>query len=157
MSSGRGPLNYTTTIDPHKTAAECIALLARHGATRISMDLADGKPSALAFGIDTPNGMRFYVLPANPQGVYAALGKAYRERRIPQRYCDREQAERVAWRVLKDWLEAQLALIDAQVVAIDQVMLPYLIVDDSGLTLYQRYLEHGRKALESADEPGGTR
>jgi hypothetical protein len=52
---------------------------------------------------------------------------------------------------MKDWLEAQLALIDAQVVEIEQVMLPYLIVDDTGLTLYQRYLEHGRRALESAE------
>lgn len=150
-SSGRGPLNYTTTIDPHKSAAECVALLARHGASRISMDLKDGQPAGLAFGIETPAGMRFFMLPANPDGVYSALGKAYRERRIPQRYYDREQAQRVAWRVLKDWLETQLALIDAEVVAIEQVMLPYLVVDDTGLTLYQRYLEHGRRALESAE------
>ena len=144
----RGPLNYTTTIDPHKTAAECVAMLARHGAGRISMDLKDGLPAGLAFGIETPAGMRFFLLPANPEGVYAALGKAYRERRIPQRYYDREQAQRTAWRVLKDWLEAQLALIEAQVVEMEQVMLPYLVVDDTGETLYQRYIEHGRKALE---------
>jgi hypothetical protein len=147
--SGKGPLNYTTQIDPHKTASECVALLARHGASRISMDLKDGEPSALAFGIETPAGMRYYLLPANPEGVYLALQKAWRERRIPQRYVDREQARRVSWRVIKDWLESQLALIEAQVVEIEQVMLPYLVVDDTGLTLYQRYLEQGRKALEA--------
>ena len=149
QGSGRGPLNYTTTIDPHKTAAECVALLARHGASRISMDLKDGQPAGLAFGIETPSGMRFFMLPANPDGVYNALGKAYKARRIPQRYYDRDQAQRVAWRVMKDWLEAQLALIDAEVVAMEQVMLPYLVVDETGLTLYQRYLEHGRQAIEA--------
>ena len=149
--SGKGPLNYTTTIDPSKTASECIALLARHGATRVSMDLKDGQPSGLAFGIDTPAGMRFYLLPANPDGVYAALQKAWRQRRIPQRYVDRDQAQRVAWRVMKDWLEAQMALIEAQVVEVEQVMLPYLIVDDTGLTLYQRYLDQGRRAIEAAE------
>ena len=95
--------------------------------------------------------MRFYLLPANPEGVLRALTKARKAGNIPQRYVDRDQAQRVAWRVLKDWLEAQLALIDAQVVEVEQVMLPYLIVDDTGLTLYQRYLDHGRKALESAE------
>jgi hypothetical protein len=149
-ASGRGPLNYTTTIDPHKTASECVALLARHGASRISMDLVDGQPSGLAFSIDTPNGARFYLLPTNPEGVYAALGKAWRESRIPRRYYDRNQALRVSWRVIKDWLEAQLALIEAQVVEMEQVMLPYLVVDEVGTTLYQRYLDHGRNALEGA-------
>src|SRR5215471_5937374 len=94
--SGRGPLNYTTTVDPHKTASECVALLARHGASRVSMDLADGQPAGLAFGIETPAGMRFFVLPANLEGVYRALGKAHREGRIPRRYFDREQAMRTA-------------------------------------------------------------
>lgn len=150
-SSGKGPLNYTTTIDSHKTASECVALLARHGANRISMDLKDGLPSGLAFGIDTPAGMRFFLLPANPGGVYSALVKANRAGHIPRRYADRDQAQRVAWRVMKDWLEAQLALIDAEVVEIEQVMLPYLIVDDTGLTLYQRYLNHGRRAIEAAE------
>jgi hypothetical protein len=152
MASGKGPLNYTTQIDPHKTAAECVALLARHGASRISMDLKDGQPAGLAFGIDTPAGMRFYLLPANPEGVYRALDKARRAGHIPPRYVDREQAHRVSWRVLLSWLDAQLALIEAQVVEIEQVMLPYLIVDDTGITLYQRYLDSGHRALTA---PGG--
>lgn len=147
--SGKGPLNYTTTIDPHKTAAECVALLARHGASRISMDLKDGQPSGLAFGIETPAGMRFFLLPANPAGVYQALNKAYQAGHIAPRYVEHEQAQRVAWRILKDWLEAQLALIHAEIVEIEQVMLPYLVVDDSGLTLYQHYVDQGRRALEA--------
>jgi hypothetical protein len=151
-SQRRGPLNYTTQIDAQKTAAECISILAAHGASRISMDLHEGQPAGLAFGIDTPNGMRFYMLPANPDGVYQALVRANRQGKIPPRYVDREHAHRVAWRVLKDWLEAQLALIEAQVVAVDQVMLPYLIVDEVGTTLYQRYLDHGRQAIGAGSD-----
>jgi hypothetical protein len=151
----KGPLNYTTEVDPNKTASECIAMLAQHGASRVSMDLSGGKPVGLAFGIETPAGMRFFLLPANPDGVFAALNRAARLHRIPPRYASREQAERTAWRVMKDWLEAQLALIEAQVVEIEQVMLPYLVVDDTGLTLYQRYLEQGRKALTAPVTPEG--
>jgi hypothetical protein len=54
----------------------------------------------------------------------------------------------VAWRVLKDWLEAQLALIEAGVADMSQVMLPYMRGDD-GLTVWQRYLEREQAAIEA--------
>jgi hypothetical protein len=148
--AGKGPLNYTTQIDSQKTASECIAILARHGATRISIDFDAGEPSGLAFGIETPAGMRFYLLPVNTRGVQIALTRAARAGHIPARYADdTAQAQRVGWRVIRQWLDAQLALIDAQLVEIEQVMLPYLVVDEIGTTLYQRYLDSGRKAIGS--------
>jgi hypothetical protein len=54
-------------------------------------------------------------------------------------YSSREHAARVAWRVIKDWLEANLALIAAQMATIDQVMLSCLIVGDDDWTLWQAY------------------
>jgi hypothetical protein len=51
------------------------------------------------------------------------------------RYQTREHAADVAWRVVLNWLEAQLALIAADMAKLDQVMLPYLAVD--GGTLYE--------------------
>lgn len=51
-----------------------------------------------------------------------------------------EQAERVAWRVAREWLLAQLAIIEAQMATLDQVMLPYLQVDGQK-TLYAAYRE----------------
>ena len=41
----------------------------------------------------------------------------------------------MAWRVIKDWLEAQLALLETEMVTFEQIMLPYLQVDSSH-TLY---------------------
>lgn len=52
---------------------------------------------------------------------------------------DREQAERTAWRNVRDWVLAQVALIESCDVPIDQVFLPYL-TDGNGQTLYQAYL-----------------
>ena len=144
--SGRGPLNYTTTIDAGKSASECVALLARHGASRTSIDWAGGHPHSIAFGIDTPAGMRFYTLPANVEGVRRALNRAWEARRISGSYTGEAQALRVAWRVVKDWLEAQLAMIDAQVVELEQVMLPYMVVDEVGTTVYERYIAQGHRA-----------
>lgn len=58
-----------------------------------------------------------------------------------------EQAARVAWRIAKDWLEAQAALIDAQLASLDEVMLPYM-VDAAGQTMYALY-RSTQKAIES--------
>ena len=150
--TGKGPLNYTTTIDPVKTAGECIARLAGHGASAIGMTYDHGFPSGLTFQIQTVWGMRQFSLPVNVEGTRQALVKAYRNHAIPQRYTDTEQARRTAWRVIKDWLEAQLALIEAGVAQLPEVMLPYLHVDD-GRTLWQAYQERETLALTADGAP----
>jgi hypothetical protein len=137
---GNGPLNYTTTIRPEKTAAECLAILGRGGAGAVAVTYADRKPTGIAFTLDTPAGQRSFDLPVNVDGVYAALAKAAKTGGIPPRYSSREQAERTAWRIIKDWLEAQVAIIDAQMASLDQVMLPYLRVGE-GRSLYQAYAD----------------
>jgi hypothetical protein len=142
----KGPLNYTTTIDATKSASECIARLAAHGAAAIGITYADRKPTGLTFRIETVHGERQFSLPVNVSGTFKALDKARRAGNIPPRYADRDQAERVAWRVLKDWLEAQLALIEAGVADMAEVMLPYLHVAP-GLTLYQAFVKDERLAL----------
>lgn len=58
----------------------------------------------------------------------------------------REQAEKVAWRILKDWVEVQMALIDIGMVQFEEVFMPYIEVDN-GQTIYQR-LEDVKKYLE---------
>lgn len=58
----------------------------------------------------------------------------------------RAQAERVAWRVIKDWIAAQLAIVETQMVELDQVMLPYLHVDGDR-TLYESYRDQELRAI----------
>ena len=147
----KGPLNYTTTIEATKSASECIARLAEHGANAIGITYADKKPIGLTFRIETVHGERQFSLPVNVEGTFKALDKAKRAGGIPPRYADRAQAERVSWRVLKDWLEAQLALIEAGVADMAEVMLPYLNVA-RGVTLYQAYLENEQLAITAGDQ-----
>lgn len=52
--------------------------------------------------------------------------------------CDREQAERVAWRIVKDWVEAQMAILESEMVHMDEIFLPYM-VNNSGQTFFQAY------------------
>lgn len=149
-----GTLNYTTTIDSGKTVGEMHALLAKHGAGAIATRYnAERRPAALSFNLDTPAGpQQTFTLPINVDGVEALLMKQARSRTIGRRYANRAQAERTAWRVAKAWLEAQLAIVEAGMVTLDQVMLPYLHVGPE-LTLYDAYRETGR--LEITAGSGG--
>lgn len=109
-----------------------------------------GRPVAIAFSIDTEFGPRNFDLPVNTEGVFKAM---QRDRSVPPRYTNRAQAERVAWRILKDWVEAQLALIEAGMSKLDEVMLPYMMTN-RGRTLAVEYRESAglRQAIEAAPE-----
>lgn len=139
-------LNYTTSIDAHKTGMEISSILARHGASMIATMYDAGQPAGIAFKIMTPQGLLDYRLPANTSGVLAKLKQS---RQVPQRSKTQEQATRVAWRILKDWVEAQLAIVEAGMVALDEVMLPYM-VGDGGQTWGELYRSRGLLAIEAA-------
>jgi hypothetical protein len=61
-----------------------------------------------------------------------------------------EQALRVSWRILKDWVEAQIAIVETKMVQIEQVFLPYAIMPD-GRMLYER-VRDAQFRLPLADE-----
>lgn len=129
-------LNYTTTIPAAKTIGEIQELLSEHGADRIAVSYANRKPVGLSFALVTAVGPRVFELPVDVEAVFALLDRQKTSRSKTE--VTREQAEKVGWRILKDWVAAQLALTETQMVTIDQVMLPYMITD-SGATVYQAF------------------
>ena len=48
-----------------------------------------------------------------------------------------DQAERVAWRICKSWLEAQITLINLEQAKMEEVFLPYLVVGKNNESLYE--------------------
>jgi hypothetical protein len=125
-------LNYTTKVDVYTTLGVIQGQLVKHGARKIMQDYDDdGRISALSFLIDTPTGARGIRLPANVDAVHAVLAKQKVK-------CDREQAERVAWRIVKDWVEAQMAILESEMVQMDEIFLPYMI-GAGGQTLFEAY------------------
>jgi hypothetical protein len=118
-------LNYTTAVPVSRTTAEMQALLGKSGADAVAIMYEGGKPVGMSFSLATPSGQRSFNLPVDVPAVQKLLST---QKRTHSRVDARpEQAERVAWRIVKDWLAAQLALIDAQMASLDEVMLPYLV------------------------------
>ena len=136
--------NYTTDIPVYKTVSEIHEMLARHGARKVMFDYtADGRINAICFTIIGPygHGEQAVKLPANADKVLAVLKNQKNDTKNRNR--DRitatsEQAEMVAWRIVKDWLDAQLAILETEMVDIQQVFLPYFI-DRNGKTLYEAF------------------
>ena len=133
-------LNYTTSVPANRSLAEIQQALVKGGARSVMVDYDDaGQPSALVFALRTPLGNASFRLPANVAAVEKLLaGTGARSHRAGAKVSDAEHARRVAWRVIKDWVEAQLALVETHMASLDQVMFPYLQVE-SGATLYEAY------------------
>lgn len=142
--------NYTTKISAVKTAGEIQLLLAEHGVERIGLTYTGGKPAGVAFEVQTDVGPQAYQLPIDVDAMHQLLRTEKRAGRLPgitvPQAESREHAERVAWRVVAEWLRAQLTLIASRMATLDQVMLPYQVVAD-GRTMYAAIREQQLREL----------
>lgn len=129
--------NYSTTVTALKSIGEIQSMLVAHGATHILMDYDQGEPVGLAFIVATSYGEVPFRLPANIDRVQAVLNKQRVRTTV-----SRELAFRVAWRILKDWVRAQMAILETEMVSIDQIFLPYMQAGEKGKTLYEVMLDH---------------
>jgi hypothetical protein len=84
-----------------------------------------------------------FRLPANFKGIRRLLNE---NSKVPNSLRTDEQAIRVSWRITKDWIESQLAFIEAEQAELAQIFLPYAVTP-SGQTLYQHIQEGNMKLL----------
>lgn len=142
--------NYTTKISATRTAGEIQELLAGHGVSRLVIQYEAGRPTGIGFEAATALGPRSFALPVDVDAMHRLIKAEKKAGRLPGISVavaeDRVHAERVAWRVVFEWLRAQMTLIASQMATLDQVMLPYLVTDD-GRSLYDAYRDNGLKAL----------
>ena len=137
-------LNYTTKIEPSKTIGEIQSMIARHGAQSFSTQYEDKEISALFFALPVNGQTINFRLPSNWRGVFEVIKKDYK---IPRSFKDPDQAKRCAWRIVKDWVEAQLAIIESGQANITEVFMPYMI-NHHGQTLFQKFTENPQLLLE---------
>lgn len=144
MASKQSIKFYTTSIAVSQTVSEITSLLAKRGAQRVSVGLdGDGVANSLHFVLSTAYGPREFSLPARIDGVFAAIEN---DQSIPKAQRTRMKASRIAWRIAKDWLEVQFALVDAGMADLDEALFPYMLtgnsIDETAYTLYRsRQLE----------------
>ena len=137
-------LNYTTTIEAYKTVSEIENILVKHKATSIMKNYNGEAIESLSFLVDVGYNQIPIKMPAKVNECLKVLQNE--KKKNSKVKATREQAERVAWRILKDWVEAQMALLEINMVKMEEVFMPY-IVDKTGQTLFEK-LEEQRFLLE---------
>lgn len=150
-------LNYTTKIDADKTAVEIARCLSMHGATSILTDYdpVESVVIALSFRIKMGEQELSFRLPVDWKPVYEIMSKGKKftwdDRGEKQKSNLRLQAVRTGWRIVKDWVEAQMALVETRMVTTSQVFLPYAVMRD-GRTLSENIASNPSILLGSGDE-----
>lgn len=153
--------NYSTEVPAMKSIGQIEGNLVAHGAKAIMIKYsADHEPESLSFIIATPQGDIPFRLPANVEKVHQLLLKQLTSSTFRQwdtayqatrREKARQQAARVAWRTIKDWIDAQLAFIETEMVTLEQVFLSYMTVKDGQKTLYEAMVDRGFYLTEGKD------
>ena len=137
--------NYTTKVPAVQTVGEIQGILAAHGARKVMMDYGDnGTVIAITFALDLNGVLNGFRLEAKPEGVIRVMQKERTK-------CTNEQAERIAWRNIKDWIAAQVALVETEQASMAELFLPKL-VDRNERTLFEVF-QSGQLMLGDGDVP----
>jgi len=123
----------TTTISMDRTAQEIVLVLVQAGATNVNQQYENRKLIGLRWTMNMRGREVPFEMPARVNPVYAMLKKRSGARQ--KDILIREQAERVAWRQLLRWVQAQTAMIETGMVEPAEVFASYISTPTG--TLYQ--------------------
>lgn len=144
--------NYTSKIPASRSISYIESKLAQNGARQILKTYDDdGKVTGMCFTIPINGHDMPFKLPARVDRCETVLMQATTSRTRPETLKKiPKQAERTAWKILSDWVEAQMAMIELAQIEVMEVFMPYLYDGKSGQTYYEIMKDQQFKAL-----PGG--
>lgn len=136
-------LTHSTKKNPEETIAEIQQMLLDFGVTNMFTEYDGRQVKSVSFGIELDGHKLSFRMPCNWRGVYEIINTPdYR----PE-FRNEEQAARVAWRIIKVWIEGQLAMVEVNMVTIPEVFLPYAVMKD-GRTLAEQVISDPKFLLE---------
>ena len=129
--------NYTTKVPANRSVQEIQEMLQKVGASGIMMEYekGTGRIAGLSFLIEFDGKKMGFKLPLQWREAQKVLYSEGNRRSDDDDYC-----YRVAWRILRDWVDVQVALIEIKQVQLAQVFLPYAI-QRNGKTLFENIIE----------------
>jgi hypothetical protein len=146
----------TTGVPAERTAAEVSSELIQAGATQIASSYENGKIVGLRWTMKVQGIDALFEMPARVEPLYRLFVKrkgwtVSRHQDGSLRFPDLwAKAERVAWRQLLRWVQAQNAMIETGMVQPMEVFTAYWIPPGQERTLFQGIIESQFKALPPA-------
>jgi hypothetical protein len=141
--------NYTSDVPAVRSMNHIEKRLVQNKAKSIMKTYGpDGTLSAIAFIMPT-NGKEFpFKLPARIDRVEKTLLAQVRRPRKETFTRIKQQAERTAWKILADWVDIQMALVELDQAEISEVFMPYLYNHKKEETLFDQWKSNGFAMIE---------
>lgn len=123
-------------------------MLVGAGARQIMFEYDDnGLSTGITFVVNTPKGQIPVKLPVRLEKIRRVFdrdGVSYR---------DEMQPYRTGWKNIHDWIDAQLALLDTEMVKLEEIFLPYMATPD-GHTFFEVMENKGFMLPSGGSEEG---
>lgn len=128
--------NYTTKVPANRSVQEIQEMLQKGGATGVIMEYekGTGRINGLSFKMEFNQKTMVFSLPLKWQKAKMVLEREGNPKADDDDYC-----YRVAWRITRNWLEQQMALIEIEMVEMREIFLPYM-VQKNGQTLFENVI-----------------
>jgi hypothetical protein len=140
--------NYTSTVPVFRSVQYIEDKLVKHGATDIMKTYnADKRLQGICFIMKTQGNPIPFRLPVRVNNVEKVLKETVKHPRSGTYTRIREQAERTAWKIISDWVDIQITLIELQQVDFMEVFLPYVYNPRDKMTFYEQIKGNGYKLL----------
>lgn len=141
--------NYTSSVSVSRSIAFIEDKLAKSGARDVLKRYDDDqRVASIMFTIPMDGNDMPFKLPARIAECERVLIGMLSSRARPEtRRKIGAQAARTAWKILSDWVEAQMAMIELAQVELMEVFLPYLYDPVNEQTYFEKMKERGYKAL----------
>ena len=137
--------NYTTTIPAERSIAEIEQMLLDFGVNNFMKKRDENgikRFSIIMFTIEINGKHLPFKLPADTEKVAEYLWQDYKNTRTRWKKTKEDfekEAYNITWRIIKDWVHAQLSIVATDMVKIEEVFLPYLMIDNK-TTLSQKFI-----------------
>ena len=134
---------FSTEIAVEKTIGEIELILSSNKASYIYKKYDNGQVVAIMFTYNVKGQDINFKLPMDTAKVLEILKQDYRQGKLEGRFYNQEQANRTGWRIIRDWVDSQIALVKVNQVKFEQVFLPYMYNAEKDETLYDQLERKG--------------
>jgi hypothetical protein len=146
--------NYTSQVPSSRSVNRIEELLVMHGAKNILKIYDDARRlTGIAFIMQMPgsgNEMPF-KLPAKVDKVEQKLRSVIKKPRKGTLNKVGEQAERTAWRLLSEWVEVQLSLVELDQAEFIEIFMPYIYNHSTQQTYFEKIKNSNYRGLLTSD------
>lgn len=145
--------NFSTSIAVETTIAEIEKMLAKYGCAKIMKEYdGNGNVVALSFIVASVHGNLPIKLPLRLEKILDVFKIQVSNKKLPKKFWTGEWAEqqagRVGWRIIRDWLDAQLTLLGIEMVKVEEIFLPYIYNPKTQKSLFEMLEERKFNVLQ---------